>query len=157
MYLFLSFCPDLLFCFPPQWAILTRSGASTARMSRHWVSTRWPWRISQTTTGPKPARERDALNGVAGTTLIAIGLRRLRNVFQSPWNLSHLNLEWQASLTFTVKMSVMFGFHFHSVCQEYFLDGGMKRMLEKDEKSATLAMGLTAASVSAQPYSTIPR
>ncbi|AWP08056.1 putative methyltransferase BTM2 -like [Scophthalmus maximus] len=43
-----------------------------------------------------------------------------------------------------------------SVCQEYFLDGGMKRMLEKDEKSATLAMGLTAASVSAQPYSTIP-
>ncbi|KAI3371106.1 hypothetical protein L3Q82_023738 [Scortum barcoo] len=43
-----------------------------------------------------------------------------------------------------------------SVCQEYFLDGGMKRMLEKDEKSATLAMGLTGASVSAQPYSTIP-
>ena len=48
-------------------------------------------------------------------------------------------------------------FHFHSVCQEYFLDGGMKRMLEKDEKSAMLAMGLTAASVSAQPNSTIPR
>ncbi|XP_042338573.1 S-adenosylmethionine sensor upstream of mTORC1-like [Plectropomus leopardus] len=44
-----------------------------------------------------------------------------------------------------------------SVCQEYFLDGGMKRMLEKDEKSAMLAMGLTAASVSAQPNSTIPR
>ncbi|XP_053283773.1 S-adenosylmethionine sensor upstream of mTORC1 isoform X2 [Pleuronectes platessa] len=43
-----------------------------------------------------------------------------------------------------------------SICQEYFLDGGMKRMLEKDEKSATLAMGLTAASVSAQPHSTIP-
>ncbi|XP_030282831.1 S-adenosylmethionine sensor upstream of mTORC1 isoform X2 [Sparus aurata] len=41
-----------------------------------------------------------------------------------------------------------------SVCQEYFLDGGMKRMLEKDEKSAALTMGLTAAS--AQPHSTIP-
>lgn len=52
---------------------------------------------------------------------------------------------------------VVFWFHFHSVCQEYFLDGGMKRMLEKDEKSATLAMGLTAASVSVQPYSTMPR
>ncbi|CAJ1056235.1 hypothetical protein F2P81_006483 [Xyrichtys novacula] len=43
-----------------------------------------------------------------------------------------------------------------SVCQEYFLDGGMKRMLEKDEKSAALAMGLTAASVSTQPHTTIP-
>ncbi|XP_061898733.1 S-adenosylmethionine sensor upstream of mTORC1 [Entelurus aequoreus] len=40
-----------------------------------------------------------------------------------------------------------------SVCQEYFLDGGMKRMLEKDEKSASfsLSTGLTAASASAQP------
>ncbi|KAM4601855.1 S-adenosylmethionine sensor upstream of mTORC1 isoform 3-T3 [Polymixia lowei] len=43
-----------------------------------------------------------------------------------------------------------------SVCQEYFLDGGIKRMLEKDEKSARLAVGLTAAALSAQPYSTIP-
>ncbi|XP_075998466.1 S-adenosylmethionine sensor upstream of mTORC1 isoform X3 [Genypterus blacodes] len=41
-----------------------------------------------------------------------------------------------------------------SVCQEYFLDGGMKRMLEKDEKSARL--GLTAAPVTAQPYSSMP-
>ncbi|XP_061780864.1 S-adenosylmethionine sensor upstream of mTORC1 [Nerophis lumbriciformis] len=40
-----------------------------------------------------------------------------------------------------------------SVCQEYFLDGGMKRMLEKDKKSASfsLSTGLTAASASAQP------
>uniref|UniRef100_A0A8C5EK09 S-adenosylmethionine sensor upstream of mTORC1 n=1 Tax=Gouania willdenowi TaxID=441366 RepID=A0A8C5EK09_GOUWI len=41
-----------------------------------------------------------------------------------------------------------------SVCQEYFLDGGMKRMLEKDAKSAALSSGLTAAPV--PPYSTIP-
>ncbi|KAL0968581.1 hypothetical protein UPYG_G00268830 [Umbra pygmaea] len=42
-----------------------------------------------------------------------------------------------------------------SVCQEYFLDGGMKRMLEKDEKSARLALAMSA---SAQPYSSfIPR
>ncbi|MEQ2214514.1 25S rRNA (adenine2142-N1)-methyltransferase [Xenoophorus captivus] len=34
-----------------------------------------------------------------------------------------------------------------SVCQEYFLDGGMKRILEKDEKSAALALGLSAQSV----------
>ncbi|XP_014906240.1 S-adenosylmethionine sensor upstream of mTORC1 [Poecilia latipinna] len=38
-----------------------------------------------------------------------------------------------------------------SVCQEYFLDGGMKRMLEKDEKSAAHALGL-----SGQAHSTIP-
>ncbi|XP_014003619.1 S-adenosylmethionine sensor upstream of mTORC1 [Salmo salar] len=45
-----------------------------------------------------------------------------------------------------------------SVCQEYFLDGGMKRMLEKDEKSARLAMATSAATLSAQPYSSfIPR
>lgn len=62
-----------------------------------------------------------------------------------------------ASYHFHSEVWVVFLFYFHSVCQEYFLDGGMKRMLEKDEKSATLAMGLTAASVSAQPYSTIPR
>lgn len=50
-----------------------------------------------------------------------------------------------------------FRFYFHSVCQEYFLDGGMKRMLEKDEKSAKLGMAPTASPVPAQPYSTIPR
>lgn len=44
-----------------------------------------------------------------------------------------------------------------SVCQEYFLDGGMKRMLEKDEKSANVTMGVTALSASPQPYSTIRR
>ncbi|KAM9753905.1 S-adenosylmethionine sensor upstream of mTORC1 isoform 3-T3 [Menidia menidia] len=43
-----------------------------------------------------------------------------------------------------------------SVSQEYFLDGGMKRMLEKDEKSAALSMGPTVGSVSAQACSTIP-
>ncbi|XP_056272337.1 S-adenosylmethionine sensor upstream of mTORC1 isoform X2 [Pseudoliparis swirei] len=43
-----------------------------------------------------------------------------------------------------------------SVCQEYFLDGGMRRMIEKDAKSAMLTMSLTTESVCAQPYSTIP-
>ncbi|XP_003967528.1 S-adenosylmethionine sensor upstream of mTORC1 isoform X1 [Takifugu rubripes] len=42
-----------------------------------------------------------------------------------------------------------------SVCQEYFLDGGMKRMLEKDEKSANLAMGVTALPATPLPYSAI--
>ncbi|CAL8375918.1 unnamed protein product [Arctogadus glacialis] len=37
------------------------------------------------------------------------------------------------------------------VCQEYFLDGGMKRMLEKDEKNARLAAVQAAVSLSAQP------
>uniref|UniRef100_A0A3P9A899 S-adenosylmethionine sensor upstream of mTORC1 n=1 Tax=Esox lucius TaxID=8010 RepID=A0A3P9A899_ESOLU len=42
-----------------------------------------------------------------------------------------------------------------SVCQEYFLDGGMKRMLEKDEKSARLAMAMSS---SAPPCSaSLPR
>lgn len=45
----------------------------------------------------------------------------------------------------------------HSVCQEYFLDGGMKRMLEKDEKSANVTMGVTALAASPQPYNTIRR
>lgn len=45
----------------------------------------------------------------------------------------------------------------HSVCQEYFLDGGMKRMLEKDEKSANLAMGVTALPATPLPYSAIRR
>uniref|UniRef100_H3CSR8 S-adenosylmethionine sensor upstream of mTORC1 n=1 Tax=Tetraodon nigroviridis TaxID=99883 RepID=H3CSR8_TETNG len=44
-----------------------------------------------------------------------------------------------------------------SVCQEYFLDGGMKRMLEKDEKSANVTVDVTAVSASPQPYHTIRR
>lgn len=48
--------------------------------------------------------------------------------------------------------------NFSSVCQEYFQDGGMKRMLEKDEKSARLAMAMSATALSDQPYSSsIPR
>lgn len=43
-----------------------------------------------------------------------------------------------------------------SVCQEYFLDGGMKKMIEKDKKSAAAALGLTAAAVNAQDPSTVP-
>ncbi|KAM6960687.1 S-adenosylmethionine sensor upstream of mTORC1 [Aplochiton taeniatus] len=42
----------------------------------------------------------------------------------------------------------------HSVCQQYFLQGGMERMLQKDEKRARLATLLTAAT-SGQPCSTI--
>ncbi|XP_034031901.1 S-adenosylmethionine sensor upstream of mTORC1 isoform X2 [Thalassophryne amazonica] len=38
-----------------------------------------------------------------------------------------------------------------SVCQEYFLDGGMKRMLEKDAKNAAHAMSVTKASANAEP------
>lgn len=37
------------------------------------------------------------------------------------------------------------------------MDGGMKRMLGKDQKSAALAAGLNTASASAQPDSVIPR
>ncbi|XP_043981327.1 S-adenosylmethionine sensor upstream of mTORC1 isoform X1 [Gambusia affinis] len=40
-----------------------------------------------------------------------------------------------------------------SVCQEYFLDGGMKRMLEKDEKSAAHASGLSGQAHGAVPSS----
>ncbi|XP_075905386.1 S-adenosylmethionine sensor upstream of mTORC1 isoform X3 [Nelusetta ayraudi] len=43
-----------------------------------------------------------------------------------------------------------------SVCQEYFLNGGMKRMLEKDEKSAKFAAGVTGSSASAQPFGATP-
>ncbi|XP_056137512.1 S-adenosylmethionine sensor upstream of mTORC1 [Lampris incognitus] len=43
-----------------------------------------------------------------------------------------------------------------SVCQEYFLDGGMKRMLEKDEKRARLAIGLTGAGLIDQPEGVVP-
>ncbi|XP_066579787.1 S-adenosylmethionine sensor upstream of mTORC1 isoform X2 [Amia ocellicauda] len=39
-----------------------------------------------------------------------------------------------------------------SVCQEYFLDGGMKRMLEKDEKSARLAIAMTTTTFNAQQH-----
>lgn len=42
-----------------------------------------------------------------------------------------------------------------SVCQEYFLDGGMKKMMEKDKKSAAAALGLTAAAVTVQSHSTV--
>ncbi|XP_049578557.1 S-adenosylmethionine sensor upstream of mTORC1 [Syngnathus scovelli] len=43
----------------------------------------------------------------------------------------------------------------HSVCQEYFRDGGMKRMLEKDEKSASFSAGSTEAAASGRPSSSI--
>lgn len=43
-----------------------------------------------------------------------------------------------------------------SVCQEYFLDGGLKKMIEKDEKSAAAAMGFTTATVNVQQHSTLP-
>ncbi|KAK0148153.1 S-adenosylmethionine sensor upstream of mTORC1 [Merluccius polli] len=43
-----------------------------------------------------------------------------------------------------------------SVCQEYFLDGGMKRMLEKDEKNARLAAIPPAAALGAQPSTLVP-
>lgn len=43
-----------------------------------------------------------------------------------------------------------------SVCQEYFLDGGMKKMIEKDKKSAAATLGLTAAAATAQNHSTVP-
>ncbi|XP_015208146.1 S-adenosylmethionine sensor upstream of mTORC1 isoform X2 [Lepisosteus oculatus] len=36
-----------------------------------------------------------------------------------------------------------------SVCQEYFLDGGMKKMLEKDEKRARLAIAMSATPLNA--------
>ncbi|KAK7891613.1 hypothetical protein WMY93_023576 [Mugilogobius chulae] len=43
-----------------------------------------------------------------------------------------------------------------SVCQEYFLDGGMKKMIEKDEKSAAASLGLSTAAVNAQSHSSVP-
>ncbi|XP_008309925.1 S-adenosylmethionine sensor upstream of mTORC1 isoform X2 [Cynoglossus semilaevis] len=43
-----------------------------------------------------------------------------------------------------------------SVCQEYFLNGGMKRMLEKDEKSSKIAMAITVAPANSLPHSTTP-
>lgn len=42
-----------------------------------------------------------------------------------------------------------------SVCQGYFLDGGMKKMIEKDGKSAAAALGLTGAAVNAQNHSPV--
>lgn len=57
----------ILLCFSsPQWATSKRSGVSTARTSRCWASTRWPWKISLITTGPKTVKERTASSGVAG-------------------------------------------------------------------------------------------
>ncbi|XP_072291291.1 S-adenosylmethionine sensor upstream of mTORC1 [Eucyclogobius newberryi] len=43
-----------------------------------------------------------------------------------------------------------------SVCQEYFLDGGMKRMIVKDEKSAAASLGLTSATDNAPSHSSVP-
>lgn len=43
-----------------------------------------------------------------------------------------------------------------SVCQEYFLGGGMKKMMEKDQKSAAAALGLAAAAVNVQNQSSAP-
>lgn len=37
-----------------------------------------------------------------------------------------------------------------SVCQEYFQDGGMKKALDKDARSAQHALGLTAPSLALQ-------
>lgn len=42
-----------------------------------------------------------------------------------------------------------------SVCQEYFLDGGMKRMLEKDAKSATYSAGKTEFSPDVPSHSLV--
>lgn len=125
--------------FFPKWATLTRSGVNTARMNRRWASMPLPWRILRTTTGQNSAKEKAALSGVAGTCL---------NTFKRP------------AASFSCGAELKHGgfrFYFHSVCQEYFLDGGMKRMLEKDEKSAKLSMAPTASPVPAQPFSTIPR
>ncbi len=61
-----QFVSKFMFFFP-KWVTLTRSGVSTVRTSRHWVSTPSPWRILLTTTGPKTAKERDASSGVGGT------------------------------------------------------------------------------------------
>lgn len=71
---FLCFCFLVLSLFLcPQWATLTKSGASTVRMSRRWASTPSPWRTLLTTTGRKNVKERGASIGVAGTT----GFKRL--------------------------------------------------------------------------------
>ncbi|XP_053742302.1 S-adenosylmethionine sensor upstream of mTORC1 [Synchiropus splendidus] len=42
-----------------------------------------------------------------------------------------------------------------SVCQEYFWDGGMKRMLEKDEKSATYSAGPAESSPGVRPHGSV--
>ncbi|KAM9807865.1 S-adenosylmethionine sensor upstream of mTORC1 [Neosynchiropus ocellatus] len=42
-----------------------------------------------------------------------------------------------------------------SVCQEYFLDGGMKRMLDKDEKSAAYSAGPSESSPGARAHGSV--
>ncbi|XP_036424173.1 S-adenosylmethionine sensor upstream of mTORC1 isoform X2 [Colossoma macropomum] len=43
-----------------------------------------------------------------------------------------------------------------SVCQEYFMDGGMRKVLEKDEKAATHAAASNGAPLNDQPDSSLP-
>ncbi|XP_066505996.1 S-adenosylmethionine sensor upstream of mTORC1 [Hoplias malabaricus] len=43
-----------------------------------------------------------------------------------------------------------------SVCQEYFMDGGMRKVLEKDEKSVRHAAGANGAHLNAQPDFNLP-
>ncbi|XP_017545834.1 S-adenosylmethionine sensor upstream of mTORC1 isoform X1 [Pygocentrus nattereri] len=43
-----------------------------------------------------------------------------------------------------------------SVCQEYFMDGGMRKVLEKDEKAARHAAASNGAPLNAQPDSSLP-
>ena len=44
-----------------------------------------------------------------------------------------------------------------SVCQEYFMDGGMRKVLEKDEKATRHAAASNGAPLNAQPDSSLPR
>lgn len=120
-----------------KWATLTRSGASTARTSARWVSTPWPWRTWLTNTGPRRVTGRAASNGAAGTI---------------PCHRLPLRVNDESDSSSTRRL-----FRLRSVCQEYFLNGGMKRMLEKDEKSAKFAAGVTGSSVGAQPFSATTR
>lgn len=91
-------------------------------------------------------KEKAASNGAAGTKSSVILCSRLI-------------LRSDPPKTAFVAGGRQFHIHllFNSVCQEYFLDGGMKRMLEKDEKSSNVSMSVTALSASPQPYSTICR
>ncbi|KAJ0069881.1 hypothetical protein NL108_016044, partial [Boleophthalmus pectinirostris] len=43
-----------------------------------------------------------------------------------------------------------------SVCQEYFLDGGMKKMIEKDEKTAAASLGLNSVTANSPSHSSVP-
>lgn len=91
-------------------------------------------------------KEKAASNGAAGTN-------------SSVSLCSHLIVTSNSPKTTFVAGGCQIHIHvlLHSVCQEYFLDGGMKRMLEKDEKSANVTVGVTALSASPQPYHTIRR